>query len=245
MITYGLIGHPLGHSFSKDYFSRKFKDEAIDARYLNFDIPDISALKDVISENPTLRGLNVTIPYKQQIIPFLDCVDPMAAEIGAVNVVKIKADGKLEGYNSDIIGFGESIRPHLKPWHTHALILGTGGASLAVACALRRLGVEYTFVSRTPKDGRLSYGDLNENIMSRYKVIINATPLGTFPNVDSCPPIPYKLLNDKSLCFDLVYNPPLTEFLRRASERGATIVNGLEMLHIQADESWKIWNNLH
>lgn len=244
MIKFGLIGHPLGHSFSKDYFSRKFSDEGIDARYLNFDIPDISCFKEVISENDTLKGLNVTIPYKQQVIPMLDSVDPLAAEIGAVNVVRINPDGTLEGFNTDIIGFSESIRPMLKPWHTHALILGTGGASLAVASGLRMLGLDYKFVSRNPKEGQLSYADLDEAVMKRYKVIVNATPLGTFPNVESCPPIPYELLDDRSLCFDLVYNPPLTEFLRRAAERGASTKNGLEMLHIQADESWKIWNNL-
>ena len=244
MIKFGLIGHLLGHSFSKEYFSRKFIAEDIDAEYLNFDIPEIGLLREVLAHNPTLRGLNVTIPYKQQIIPMLDSVEGQAAEIGAVNVVKINADGTLEGYNSDITGFSNSIKPLLKPWHTHALILGTGGASLAVACALRNMGIDYKFVSRTPSEGQLSYAGLDKNIMSTYKVIINATPLGTYPNVDGYPPIPYNLLNDKSLCFDLVYNPPLTEFLRQASARGATIINGLEMLHIQADESWKIWNNL-
>lgn len=244
--TYGLIGHPLGHSFSQKYFTDKFLREGIDAEYLNFDIEDITDLKFVLQDNLYLAGFNVTIPYKREIIPFLDHIDPLAKEIGAVNTVKVSQKvGKtvLTGFNTDILGFMESIRPHLKTYHTNALILGTGGASKAVAAALKKLGINYTFVSRNPAPGQLGYDTLTEDVMSRNKVIVNCTPLGTFPANDTFPALPYRFITDRHLCFDLVYNPPLTKFLEKSAEQGAEIVNGAEMLRIQADEAWKIWRN--
>lgn len=245
---YGLIGYPLGHSFSKDFFNKKFESEGIDARYINFELPDIGDLMEAVAEHPRLRGLNVTIPYKEQIIPYLDYINPVAEEIGAVNVVKIDRgeSGKelfFEGYNSDMVGFSDSIYPLLQPWHTDALVLGTGGASKAVTVGLQRLGLNTQLVSRSEGAGRITYSDLTQEVMDRYKVIVNTTPLGMYPNVDSCPDIPYDLLTPEHLCYDLIYNPDITEFMKRSEAQGATVKNGLEMLLLQAFESWRIWNN--
>jgi len=247
MKTYGLIGYPLGHSFSKDFFNRKFKSEQVDAEYLNFQIDNIKELKNVLKDNPSLCGLNVTLPYKTQVIPLLDELDQDARLIGAVNVIKfIKGRFnklKLKGYNSDIIGFKESIEPLLdKNIHTHALILGTGGASKAVYQGLKQLGIEVQSVSIEDEKGCIFYNDLTPEWMEAYTVIINATPLGMYPHVDECPDIPYDSITSKHLLYDLVYNPDETLFMRKGKAKGATVKNGLEMLLIQAYASWEIWN---
>ena len=241
---YGLIGYPLGHSFSQDYFNRKFDAENIDAHYINFEIPEIGDLKKVLAGTPNLNGLNVTIPYKEQVIALLDEMDTEAAEIGAVNVIKfIRRNGKivLKGYNSDIIGFRDSITPLLKDYHTKALVLGTGGASKAICYALRSLGIEPQLVSRTHSAGVLTYGELTPEIIESHKIIVNTTPLGMYPHVDECPDIPYQLLTPQHLCYDLLYNPDVTLFMKRSADAGAEVKNGLEMLLLQAFAAWTIW----
>ena len=247
MDKYGLIGYPLKHSFSIGYFNEKFQSENIDAEYVNFEIPRIEDFMEVVEENPNLRGLNVTIPYKEQVIPYLDELDKDTAKIGAVNVIKIipqgKGDVKLVGYNSDIIGFTRSIEPLLQSHHVKALILGTGGASKAVFHGLANLGIEATFVSRTKKSNDiLTYQELTPEIMQEHTVIVNTTPLGMYPNVDACPDIPYDQLTPNHLLYDLLYNPHETLFMKKGMERGATVKNGLEMLLLQAFVSWEIWN---
>ncbi len=244
---YGLIGYPLGHSFSKNFFNQKFESEKINAKYINFEIPDINLLQEVLDNNRNLRGLNVTIPYKEQIIPFLDEIDEDAAKIGAVNVIKIirnKNSVKLKGYNSDIIGFCDSIKPLLNESRTKALILGTGGAAKAVMRGLEKLNVESVFVSRSKSQGCLTYDEIDKKIISEYKIIVNTTPLGMYPNVDECPDIPYELLTREHLCYDLLYNPDETKFMKEAKRYGAEVKNGLEMLLLQAFASWVIWQGL-
>ena len=245
MKKYGLLGYPLGHSFSKNYFNQKFEAEKIDAEYLNFEIPDIKEIKSVIKENPELNGLNVTIPYKQQVIPYLDDLDDDARQIGAVNVIKFSkglfGKVKLKGYNSDIIGFKQSIEPLLKDHHRKALILGTGGASKAVFHGLKQLGIAATFVSRQCKEFCITYEEITEKIMEQYHVIVNPTPLGMYPNVNACPNIPYELLTSDHLLYDLLYNPDETLFMQKGKERGAVVKNGLEMLLLQAFAAWEIW----
>ena len=241
---YGLIGYPLGHSFSQDYFNRKFEAEAIDARYVNFEIPEIADLKNILAKNPNLNGLNVTIPYKQQVIDLLDEMDHEAAEIGAVNVIKfIRRNGKLilKGYNSDIIGFRDSIAPMLTENHTDSLVLGTGGASKAICYALTSLGINPQLVSRTASPGVITYADITPEIIASHKIIVNTTPLGMYPHVDECPDIPYHLLTSEHLCYDLLYNPDVTLFMKRSEEAGAETKNGLEMLLLQAFAAWNIW----
>lgn len=247
MDKYGLIGYPLKHSFSIGYFNEKFQAENIDAEYVNFEIPRIEDFMEVIEENPNLCGLNVTIPYKEQVIPYLDELDKDTAKIGAVNVIKIIRPGKgrikLVGYNSDIIGFTQSIEPLLQPQHTKALILGTGGASKAVYHGLANLGIRSTFVSRTKKsDNILTYNELTPEIMQGHTVIVNTTPLGMYPKVDFCPDIPYDQLTPNHLLYDLLYNPSETLFMKKGMERGATVKNGLEMLLLQAFAAWEIWH---
>jgi len=244
MRKFGLIGFPLGHSFSKKFFTEKFERELIDARYDLYELTEIKLFEPLL-EIDGLCGLNVTIPYKQQVMQYLDELDETAAEIGAVNVIKfIRKDNKLtlKGYNSDAIGFEEAIKPFLKPYHTKALILGTGGASKAVNYVLKKNGLLTTFVSRSEIAGGYSYGQLSPKIMAEYHVIVNASPVGTFPNVDACPDIPYELLTDKHLLYDLVYNPAETLFLKKGKEQGATILNGESMLTGQAIAAWKVWN---
>lgn len=241
MDIYGIIGNPLGHSFSKRFFTDKFSREALDAEYRNFEIPGIDSLPDILRQNPGLKGLNVTLPYKTAVIPYLHELSPEAQEIGAVNVIRVR-DGMLKGFNSDIIGFSESIRPLLKPHHRHALILGTGGASKAVRVGLSHLGIDWTYVSRMPREGMLCYDELIPEVMIRYQVIVNCSPVGMFPHEDDCPDIPYHMLNETHLLYDLVYNPGETLFMKRGAEQGATVKNGLEMLHLQAIASWKFWN---
>ena len=242
MIKFGIIGFPLGHSFSRGFFTEKFAREGIDAQYLNFEIPDVAMLKDILRENPELRGLNVTLPHKQAVIPLLDELSDEAREIGAVNVIRVR-DGRLKGFNSDIIGFSESIRPLLQPHHTKALILGTGGASKAIRVGLSRLGIEWTYVSRTPREEMLTYSTLTPEVMEQYTVIVNCSPVGMFPKVDEAPAIPYELLTPKHLLFDCVYNPEDTLFMKKGREQGAIVKNGLEMLHLQAVASWEFWNS--
>lgn len=241
MDKYGIIGYPLGHSFSRAFFTEKFQREHIDAEYVNFEIPSADMLPGIVQANPNLRGLNVTLPHKEAVIPMLDELSDEAKEIGAVNVIRVR-DGRLKGFNSDIIGFMDSIRPLLKPWHQRALVLGTGGASRAIRVGLQRLGIEWTYVSRTPAPGRLTYADLTSELMEHYQVIVNCSPVGMFPRVDACPDIPYQLLTDRHLLYDLVYNPQETLFLKRGAEYGAAVKNGLEMLHLQALASWRFWN---
>lgn len=243
---YGLIGYPLGHSFSQHYFNQKFDAEGISARYVNFEIPDIGDFMEVVAENPNLGGLNVTIPYKEQVIPYLDELDADAAAIGAVNVIRITRDRgrlKFKGYNSDVIGFSDSIRPMLTAGRNKALILGTGGAAKAVAHGLRGLGVEPVYVSRTPRPGVITYADLTSDVMASHKIIVNTTPLGMYPHVDEAPDIPYDCLTPEHLCYDLLYNPDVTMFMKRSRQHGAEVKNGLEMLLLQAFVSWNIWNS--
>lgn len=241
MDRYGIIGFPLGHSFSRAFFTEKFHKEHIDAEYVNFEIPSAHLLPEIVRSNPHLRGLNVTLPYKEAVIPMLDSMSDEAREIGAVNVIQVR-EGRLKGFNSDIIGFMGSLRPLLKPWHQHALVLGTGGASCAIRVGLERLGLDWTYVSRTAAEGRLTYSALTPEVMEHYQVIVNCSPVGMFPKVDACPDIPYHLLSSRHLLYDLVYNPEETLFLKRGAQQGATIKNGLEMLHLQALASWEFWN---
>jgi shikimate dehydrogenase len=245
MDRYGIIGFPLGHSFSRGYFNEKFAGEKIDAEYVNFEIPRIEDVVDVVRNNPNLKGMNVTIPYKEQVIPFLDEIDDDAKQIGAINVIKVthnaKGAAKLTGYNSDIIGFSRSIEPLLKDYHARALILGTGGASKAIYHGLKNLGVKGVFVSRTPKPNAFTYDQLTQEIMDEHTVIVNCTPVGMYPKEDACPDIPYHMLSKRHLLYDCVYNPAETLFMRKGKENGAVTKNGLEMLLLQAIAAWEIW----
>lgn len=244
---YGLIGFPLTHSFSKNYFNQKFESENINAEYINFEIPDISFFADILIKVNNIKGCNVTIPYKEQVIPYLDELDDAAAEVGAVNVIKFVEDFdevKLIGYNSDVIGFSDSIEPLIGTNDMYALILGTGGASKAVAYALKELGISVTFVSRSKKGNNcITYDDLDASIMKKNTIIVNTTPLGMYPNVENAPNIPYNLLNESHLCYDLIYNPDETKFMKLAKKQRARVKNGLEMLLLQAFASWNIWNS--
>ncbi|QZT37285.1 shikimate dehydrogenase [Halosquirtibacter xylanolyticus] len=246
MKKYGLLGYPLSHSFSKGYFTAKFKEETIDAEYHNFELPKAFDIIERIKQDPSIAGLNITIPHKQSIIPLLNKISKEAKEIGAVNVVKVSfdEDGQylLFGFNSDVYGFSESIRPLINAEHKKALVLGTGGASKAVYSGLKSLGIEPTYVSRKSSEGVLGYEALNQEVISEYTVIVNATPLGTYPNMDSCPNIPYKYLTKDHLLYDLVYNPAETLFMKKGKEHGAMVKNGLEMLHLQAEKAWEFWN---
>lgn len=245
MKQFGLIGFPLGHSFSKKYFSAKFEKEDIDAEFQLFEIDNIAKF-DVLKQIVDLCGTSITIPYKEQIIAYLDELDETAANIGAVNVIKfIRRNNTLvlKGYNSDVIGFKESIQPFIKENHKKALILGTGGASKAINFGLKKMGIETLFVSRTPKDGMISYQELTPEIMAEYLIVVNASPVGTFPHIDECPDIPYETLSPEHLLFDVVYNPAETLFLKKGKERGAATLNGAEMLVKQAEAAWQIWNS--
>jgi len=246
MKNYGLVGFPLAQSFSQKYFTKKFADEQIDAQYLNFSIDDIEKFKTEVLTTPDLCGINVTIPYKQKVMPMLDGLDETAAKVGAVNVVKInRTSNKLTliGYNSDVVGFENSLKPLLKPCHTHALILGTGGASKAVRYVLEKLGIEFKFVSRTASADTLSYEQLTPEIMASHKLIVNCTPLGMYPKIEGCPNINYTQVGPDHLFYDLVYNPEVTVFLQRALDHGAQIKNGYDMLVGQAIRAWEIWNS--
>lgn len=245
MDKYGLIGYPLVHSFSISYFNEKFQNENIDAIYENYEISSIEQLTEVLDTNSELRGLNVTIPYKEKVISYLDSLSPEAREIGAVNVIKIEHKGKktvLKGYNSDVIGFTRSIEPLLEPYHKKALILGTGGASKAIEFGLKSLKLETLKVSRTGKGGAIKYEDLTPEMIKEYNVIVNCTPCGMFPHSDECPKLPYDAMDSHTLLYDLIYNPDETLFLNKGKEKGAVVKNGLEMLLLQAFASWEFWN---
>jgi len=246
MKQYGLIGFPLSHSFSKRFFTQYFTDHSIDAEYLNFEISDISMLPAILKEHPNLVGFNVTIPYKEAVIPYLDSCDAKAAAIKAVNTVKIERKGgeiSLKGFNTDLIGFRNSILPLLKPHHKKALVLGTGGASKAIVATLNDLSISTQLVSREAKAGiSISYSQLTEALMQEYSVVVNTTPLGTYPKTENFPDIPYEYLTDKHLLFDLVYNPAVTQFLQKGADHGAATRNGSDMLELQALAAWAIWN---
>lgn len=241
MRLYGLIGHPLSHSFSPAYFKEKFKREDIYATYKAFDLPQIESFFGLLSQYPSLKGLNVTIPYKEQIIPYLDFLTPLAQEVSAVNTIQF-LNNKLIGHNTDVVGFTNSLRPLLTAQHRTALIFGTGGASKAIQVALKHLEIEFTVVSRSTCDRTISYAQLNEEIIAENLILINTTPVGTYPDVNQELSIPYKGITATHIAFDLIYNPAKTAFLNLAQEQGATIKSGLEMLHLQAEASWKIWN---
>ncbi|MBQ0147823.1 MAG: shikimate dehydrogenase [Flavobacteriaceae bacterium] len=243
MQQFGLIGRNISYSFSKSYFAEKFINQNIvDAVYDVFDLQHIQEVEKVFTQ-PHQRGFNVTIPYKQEIIPFLDELSAEAKEIGAVNTVLIK-DGKRIGHNTDCVGFENSLTPLLQPHHKKALVLGYGGAAKAIIYSLKRLGFEYKIVSREKREGHFTYQDLDQEIIDSYHLIINCTPIGTFPNVDSAPLIPYQFLTSNHLLYDLIYNPEVTQFLKNGLEKDAKIKNGYEMLVLQAEKSWEIWNNL-
>lgn len=246
MKKYGLIGYPLTHSFSKRFFTEKFEKEKVDAIYENFEVKDISWFQDIVRSNPNLVGLNVTIPYKQLVIPHLNELDEAADEVGAVNTIKIKRIGErihLKGFNTDIWGFETSLKPLLKNYHKKALILGTGGASKAIKYVLKKLKINSISASiEELQENEIKYKDIDKKMMAERLLIINATPLGTFPNVETFPPIPYQYITDKHLLFDLVYNPETTRFMEKGKERGAVVKNGYEMLLQQALKSYEIWN---
>ena len=244
MKIYGLIGNPLGHSFSRKYFLDKFERENIAyTDYRNFELKDLSSEIPLLKENPELRGLNVTIPYKVDILPFLDSISPESSQIMACNCIRI-FEGRWEGYNTDITGFRKSFNILRKPEQKKALILGTGGSSRAVALVLKSEGIDFLFVSRIahPVSGVIDYAMLDRDVLGEYTILINTTPVGMFPHVNDCPEIPYQWISERHYFFDLVYNPDPTLFLSRAKQKGATIKNGSDMLSIQAEESWKIWN---
>ncbi len=242
MNTYGLIGKNISYSFSENYFSEKFKRESIsNTVYKNFDLQDISEFSQLL-QNTTLKGLNVTIPYKELIIPFLDQLSPEAEKIKAVNVIKFD-DGKLIGHNSDIYGFEQSFNEKLKPHHQKALILGTGGASKAIQYVFQKNNIAFQIVSRKSSLETITYNQLTQELLSEYLVIINCTPLGTFPKIDQKPPIPYQFLTNHHYLYDLVYNPTETLFMKEGLKRNASVKNGLKMLELQAEKAWEIWHS--
>lgn len=238
---FGLVGKNISYSFSKAYFTDKFEKENRPDSYDNFDIDQISEFPQILKKENALRGLNVTIPYKEQVIPYLDELDKIAAEIGAVNTIKFK-EGKTKGFNTDFYGFSQSILPFLKPHHSKALILGTGGASKAIAYALKTLHISFDYVSRTPNPiAKYLYSDLTEAIIANHPIIINCTPIGTYPKVNECPSIPYDGITKLHLLYDLIYNPLLTKFLTCGEIKGAVVCNGMNMLEFQAEKAWEIW----
>ena len=240
---FGLLGKNISYSFSRGYFANKFQQECLaNYKYENFDLKAIEEVKTVFTQK-NIKGLNVTIPYKQEVIPFLDSLDVTAKDIGAVNTIKFFKDGVVKGYNSDVVGFENSLKPLLQNHHHTALILGTGGASKAIAYVLSKNGINFKYVSRRPKNEQeISYSSLTKQHILDAKLIINCTPIGTFPNIEDCPNIPYKYINNQHLLYDLIYNPEESTFLTKGKENGAVIKNGLEMLQLQAEESWRIWN---
>ena len=246
MDKYGLIGYPLGHSFSKSYFNEKFENEGINAEYINFEIPTLDSLPEILASNPELKGLNVTIPYKEKVISYLDSISPEARAIGAVNVIRVDHKGNdtyLKGFNSDVIGFTKSIEPLLERFHKKALILGTGGESKAVNFGLKSLGLETVFVSRFERPGTIQYSQITPDIIQEYNVIVNCTPCGMYPHIDECPQLPYEAMTSKNILYDLLYNPDETLFMKKGAQHGATVKNGLEMLLLQAFASWEFWHN--
>ncbi|QMU63778.1 MAG: shikimate dehydrogenase [Flavobacteriaceae bacterium] len=244
-VLFGLVGKNISYSFSKGYFNKKLQELYFENyQYVNFDMENIEDFSEVVNRyKPSLKGMNVTIPYKEAIILYLDEVDKIVREIGAVNTIKIDENGKLKGYNTDVIGFEASIKPLLKEHHTKALILGTGGASKAIAYVFKKLHIEFKFVSRKPKNEReISYQSVNHKILEAYTVLVNCSPVGTYPKLEDCPDIPYAYLTDKHLLYDLIYNPEETLFLAKGKAKGSSVKNGYEMLEKQAEASWYIWN---
>lgn len=240
----GLLGKNISYSFSRNYFKNKFEKENITGvSYENFDIESIESFPKIINNTKGIQGLNVTIPYKEEVIPYLDKLNKKAKAIGAVNTIKVTKKGKLVGYNTDCYGFIKSLKPFLKKHHKQALILGTGGASKAVLYTLKEKGIVCHYVSRTAKKHvEYIYDDLNDKIISKYQIIVNCSPVGTFPDIENCPKIPYESITEKHILFDLIYNPEETKFLRLGKEKGATVINGLNMLKLQAEKAWSIWN---
>ena len=244
MKTFALVGCNISYSFSRRYFAEKFAQEKItDCEYINFDIPTIEVLPALIRATPTLLGMNVTIPYKEAVLPLLDQQSEELVAIKACNTIKIGSSGQLKGYNTDYIGFRDSLVPYLKPHHNRALILGTGGASKAVAFALNQLGIPYQLVSREASSVALSYHELTKEVIQSHSLIVNTTPLGTSPKTEEFPPIPYQWITREHLLYDLIYNPEKTAFLAKGEVQGATILNGYSMLVLQAEAAWKIWNS--
>lgn len=246
MKKYGLLGYPLTHSFSKKYFTEKFEKENINSSYENFEIDSIKKFEDLVTNNPEVIGFNVTIPYKEQIIPFLNELNDSAKEIGAVNTIRVKRTESgihLKGFNTDTFGFESSLKPLLKAHHKKALILGTGGAAKAIKYVFNQLGIDFLTVTRqTPGAKEINYSDLSEELINEFTIVVNCTPLGTFPNVERFPDIPYQFIGEKHLLYDLVYNPEETQFLRKGKAQGASTKNGYEMLIEQAEKAYKIWN---
>ncbi|MCH9660870.1 MAG: shikimate dehydrogenase [Bacteroidetes bacterium] len=243
MAKYGLVGKNIDYSFSRTYFTAKFTNEKRKDSYENFDLECIHHLKELIERSPEIKGLNVTIPYKESVIPILDRMDKEAEKIGAVNTIKKLKSGRLVGYNTDHYGFAKAIANFLPLEEKTALILGTGGASKAIKYVLDAMEFEYKIVSRTPFENRITYSELTPEIINSHYLIINCTPLGTYPNIESCPDIPYHEITDKHLLFDLIYNPTETEFLKRGFAKGAKVTNGLKMLEYQAEKAWSIWKS--
>ena len=242
--VYGLLGKDISYSFSRGYFSEKFKELGLkNHEYINLDLPKIEGFPTAIKEINGLKGINVTIPYKQDVFKFLDKIDKTARKIGAVNTIKLTKRGNLKGYNTDVFGFENSLKPLLKKHHKKALILGTGGASKAIAYVLKKNAIKYKFVSRSPKGKKqISYDDISEKTLRSYQIIINCTPIGTSPEIEKSPNIPYEFITENHILYDLIYNPAESTFLSKGKEKGATIKNGLEMLELQAEKSWEIWN---
>ncbi|MEI6946047.1 shikimate dehydrogenase [Paraflavisolibacter sp. H34] len=243
MRVYGLLGKTLKHSFSKAYFTQKFEAEGIPGcRYENFELASMDELPELIRSVPGLQGLNVTIPYKEAVLPFLHGQNDIVQEVKACNCIKI-TDGKLHGYNTDVIGFRQSLEKSLEPQHTSALVLGTGGAAKAVQYALKSLGIRYRMVSRSKGENTITYSELTPELIGEHLLVVNTSPLGMYPNVNEAPPLPYEALTSRHLLYDLIYNPEKTLFLQKGEAQGARIANGAEMLLLQAEESWKIWNS--
>jgi len=241
---FGLIGKNIDYSFSRGYFSKKFKAENLPHSYINFDLDNISQFENIFQVSENIKGLNVTIPYKEAIIPYLDKLNKRAKKIGAVNTIKITKKGKLIGYNTDYYGFKKSLKPHLNKHHKKALILGTGGASKAIAHALKQLKIDFYFVSRSKKENvSFIYSELTEETIKSHQILINCSPVGTHPNVNECPDIPYYGISENHILYDLIYNPEQTKFLKLGDSQNAITVNGLKMLELQAEKSWEIWNS--
>jgi shikimate dehydrogenase len=247
MRKFGLIGYPLSHSFSSKYFTEKFYNEHIsNCSYENYPLKSLNEIRELITSDNELCGLNITIPYKSEIMGFLDVIEPEAVEIGAVNVMKIRRqDGKIKlyGYNSDVTGIRDTLLPYISDDVINALVLGTGGSSKAVCYVLKKFGLKVDQVSRNKKPGVLTYPEINSEIIDRTQLIINTTPLGMFPNTGSKPELNYRSLNRKHILFDLVYNPEHTSFLRMGEEQGCLTISGIKMLHSQAEKAWNIWND--
>ncbi len=241
--TYGLIGKDIDYSFSRGYFAEKFQAEDLPHSYVNFDLQSISEFSSIFQDSENIKGLNVTIPYKEAVIPYVDKLNKRAKKIGAINTIKISKNGKLIGYNTDFYGFKKSLEPHLKKHHKKALIFGTGGASKAIAYALKKLKIEFYFVSRTKKkNSTYTYSELTEDTIASHQILINCSPVGTYPNINACLDIPYDGVSEYHILYDLIYNPEETKFLQLGKSQNAITINGLKMLELQAEKSWQIWN---